>query len=91
MARNVSGIRVARSKGACQAAGGVWRKGVRGVRRGSCAIPSPRSPRARARANLARGRGVGAIVRRGAKCPAGLRKKIVRTPTNPRVEMCVKR
>jgi hypothetical protein len=31
------------------------------------------------------------IVKRGAACPRGYTKKIVRTPYNPRVDMCVPR
>jgi len=33
----IMGIKSAKTKRSCQNAGGVWRKGVRGVRRGSCA------------------------------------------------------
>lgn len=31
------------------------------------------------------------IVKRGAACPRGYTKKIVRTPYNPRVDMCIPR
>lgn len=80
------GIKVARTKAQCQRSGGVWRKGVRGVRRGSCAIPSTRSPGKRARANLAR------FVKRGTKCRAGEKRILVKSPTNPRgTQSCVPR
>lgn len=83
------GIRRAKTRRECEAANGTWRKGVRGVRKASCALPSSRSKK-RKSANLA-GRAMGEIVKKGTRCGPGKKKLIVRTPTNRHVEMCVDR
>ena len=91
------GIRRATNRGQCMRSGGTWRKGVKGVRKGSCAMPSTRSPAARRRANLAGGRKVsgkkmGGFIKRGKSCPTGFKKVIVRSRTNRRgTPSCVRR
>lgn len=85
------GIRRAKTKAECKRAGGVYRKGVRGVRKASCALPR-KGTQARRSANLAGGKGVlGVIVRKGTKCGSGLKKRVFTKKSGQRVEMCVKK
>lgn len=83
------GIAKARTKFACERAGGTYRKSFRrsdGTRvKAVCARPQKGSPK-RQSASMAR------FVKRGTKCKAGEVKTIVRSPTNPRgTQQCRRR
>lgn len=82
----IMAVKRVRTKAECKRLGGVYRKGVRGERRASCAMPSRRSPAAKANANLAR------FIKRGQSCRVGEDKILVKSRTNPRgTQACISR